>query len=554
MLDEIRFKFGSVVGAEALTISTPPSITVFVGPNNSGKSQALRDLNAMFHGVNSAGTSVIDSITFPEFSEDGAKQELNKVIVPAVLGETQHPGHVFIKTNSVRHQIPPQIYINALINPNNSSHRPDFANYYAGPSTLSLDGPSRVSLTYSQSRGDLKNPSTAFARLLMDDERRAALRSLVHDATGLHFVLDASEGDQLSVRFGLTEPPNERSLEDTTLDYMRNALDISRVSDGVKAFTGILIQLHVGRPRVITVDEPEAFLHPNLAFTLGKELARGAVDEGKHVFVATHSAQFLMGAIASGAEVNIVRLTYKNGIGSARLLPSVELRRLMHDPLLRSAGVLDGLFYDAVVVGEANADRAFYQEINERLLNTSDARATPRTLFLNADSKHTIPRIVAPLRQLGIPAAGVVDIDVLKDGGAEWTRFLQAICIPNGEHSAYAARRQEVLGKLNATGLNFKTQGGIGLLQGADRETAENLLRDLESYGLFTVPIGEVEAWLADLNVERNKQKWLRSIFEAMGSDPSLQTYVRPINGDVWDFMGRVASWAKNPNRRGIPI
>jgi hypothetical protein len=112
-----------------------------------------------------------------------------------------------------------------------------------------------------------------------------------------------------------------------------------------------------------------------------------------------------MGAILSGANVIIIRLTYEAGIGTARLLPSGEIARLMQDPLLRSVGVLSGLLYNYVIVGEANADRAFYQEINERLLDANDSRGIPHTLFLNADSKQTIPRIIDPLRKLGIPAA-----------------------------------------------------------------------------------------------------------------------------------------------------
>jgi hypothetical protein len=53
--------------------------------------------------------------------------------------------------------------------------------------------------------------------------------------------------------------------------------------------------------------------------------------------------------------------------------------------MLRSVGVLEGLFYNYVIVGEADADRAFYQEINERL-------------------PAAIPKIIEPLRKLGIPS------------------------------------------------------------------------------------------------------------------------------------------------------
>ena len=87
----------------------------------------------------------------------------------------------------------------------------------------------------------------------------------------------------------------------------------------------------------------------------------------------------------------------------------------MRNPLLRSIGVLSGLFYEAVVVTESDTDRAFYQEINERLLAESDERGVANCLFLNAQNKQTVWDIVQPLRELGIPAVGVVDVDVTTD-------------------------------------------------------------------------------------------------------------------------------------------
>ncbi|WP_162950120.1 ATP-dependent nuclease [Rhizobium jaguaris] len=555
MLSSIKFKFGSAANQPALEIATPPSVTIFVGPNNSGKSQSLREIRNFFASGQNVGGLVVEDVEFLPFTEEQALYELQQMRVEPTFGETVFPDHQWIKVPQGRMQIHKPQFINALRAPNNPQMglRQMFATY-ANAFLLALDGPSRIQLVNPQARGDLKNPETAFARLLVDDERRSALRKLVYDATGLQFVLDASVGDQLNVRFGSSPPPNERSLEEVTLAYMQAAKGIENVSDGVKAFAGILLQLHVGQPKVITVDEPEAFLHPSLAFTLGKELAKGAVDERKHIYASTHSAQFLMGAISSGAEVNIIRLTYQNGAGTARLLPSADLKTLMQDPLLRSVGVLEGLFFDCVLVGEANADRAFYQEINERLLAQGDARGAPRTLFLNADNKQTIPRIVAPLRKLGIPTAGVVDIDVLKDGGSEWTKHLNAIGMPVGELNAYANRRTATLKALQDTQKDYKKEGGIILLTNGDLEMAQNLLADLARYGLFVVARGEVENWLTDLDVERSKQKWLRNIFEKMGSDPNSEGYVKPTAGDVWDFIGDISSWMKNKDRRGIPV
>ncbi|TBA92526.1 hypothetical protein [Rhizobium ruizarguesonis] len=148
----------------------------------------------------------------------------------------------------------------------------------------------------------------------------------------------------------------------------------------------------------------------------------------------------------------------------------------------------------------------------------------------------------------------MTDIDILKDGGVEWTRHLQAAGIPRGEFDAYAARRKTVLKALQDTGKDFKRDGGIALVTGQDLEVARNLFADLRRYGLFVVTRGEVENWLGDLNVDRGKNTWLRSIFDKMGADPREAEYIRPTRGDVWDFVGEIGLWLKDNMRSGIPL
>jgi hypothetical protein len=553
MLTHLRLKFGSATGQPPLVVETPPSVTVFVGPNNAVKSQALREL-FMFCSAGQLNSSavIVDGLQFAE--EDPAKiqREFETIKVRPNPRETVAPDHSIVAPGRERIHVPNEKYLRARTLPN---ERPvNFAQWHLKHFTLNLDGPGRIGLVAPQPRGDLKYPQTDLARLLTNDPKRSQVRKTILDAVNLHLAIDAQSGDQLSVRFGLSPPPDERSFNDEALEYMRKARGTDAVSDGVKAFTGILIQLSVGDPKVIIIDEPEAFLHPSLVFTLGKELASGAVNEGKHVFAATHSPQFVMGAILSGAKVNIVRLTHADGIGTARLLSSADLTKLMRDPLLRSAGVLAGLFYDHVIVAEADADRAFYQEINERLLAAQDPRGIAHALFLNAENKQTISRIVEPLRKLGIPTAAIADIDVINEGRGQWTRHLKACAIPAEEHQPYGTRRGRTLGALESKSDKFKTAGGIELLLGSEREAAENLFDDLARYGLFVVRRGEVEAWLSELDVPRTKEGWLRGIFERMGSDPAAPGYTKPRPGDVWDFIGQVRLWLTDRRRRGIPL
>ncbi len=220
-----------------------------------------------------------------------------------------------------------------------------------------------------------------------------------------------------------------------------------------------------------------------------------------------------MGAVTAGAKINIIRVTYDGKVGTARLLPNDELKKLMQDPMLRSVGVLSGLFFNNVIVGEGDTDRAFYQEINERLNEAGDARGIADALFLNAQNKQTIPKIIKPLRNLGIPATGIVDIDVVKDGGIEWTRFLEAMKIPEGDHASWQLRRDNTLKILRAKDEKFKREGGVDLLEGQDKQSALAFFEDIEAYGLFVVIKGEVEKWLNNLAISRKQKTWLEFYF-----------------------------------------
>jgi hypothetical protein len=502
---------------------------------------------------------LLERLRFQAVDEPTALGSHGAAKVPAKIGEHLNPGHDFLRIGSARINVNLKQYIAGRTKPD--QHPNLYAHYHLGPLTLNLDGPTRVTLCDQQIMGDLKEPSNPLSVLYVSDAKRSALRKIIHEAIGLYFAIDNTVGGHLNVRFGATPPPNERTHEDATIEYMRNARDITMVSDGVKAFTGMLLQVYAGDPEVIIVDEPEAFLHPALAHRLGSELARAAITQQKLIFAATHSAQFVMGAIQSGAKVNIVRLTYAGGVGTARLLPSSELITLMTDPLLRSVNIVAGLFYDAVVVSEADADRAFYEEINYRLVAARDARAILHALFLNADNKQTVPRIIAPLRKLGIPTAAIVDIDIVKDGGNEWTKQLDAVSIPPAQFGALQIQRQGVFNALTAAAPPgtvkpqdyFKINGGIDLLSHPDKEAAGNLFDEIGRYGFFVVRKGEVESWLPVLAMPRKTGGWRSKIFAAMGSDPNDAGYLKAGPGDVWDFVGKLAAWLGNPARRGIP-
>jgi hypothetical protein len=240
-------------------------------------------------------------------------------------------------------------------------------------------------------------------------------------------------------------------------------------------------------------------------------------------------------------------------VATARILPSDEILELMRHPLLRSTGVLSGLFYEFVVVTESDTDRAFYQEINERLLQFKPDWGIPNCLFLNAQNKQTIHTLLKPLRKLGIPAVGVMDVDTLKEGGTTWTNLLSGADVPEPSHGSFATLRAAVKKAMDATGKDMKRDGGLAILSGADRQSAEDLLNQLKQYGIFVIPGGELESWMKNLGATGHGPSWLIDIFERMGEDPSNTNFVRPDTGDVWAFVRDIRAWLVDPARKGIP-
>jgi hypothetical protein len=128
----------------------------------------------------------------------------------------------------------------------------------------------------------------------------------------------------------------------------------------------------------------------------------------------------------------------------------------------------------------------------------------PNCLFIHAQNKQTIPTILRPLRKLGIPAAGIVDIDVLKEGGTVWGNLVDGAGLPGLEHNSVATLRANVRTAMDATGKDMKTDGGTAILSGNDKEAAENLLARLAEYGIFVTPGGELELLGKDVQIRSN--------------------------------------------------
>ena len=419
IIAQVELRIGRTPSQRATSFKAQ-HLTIFVGANNSGKSLALQELNSFIEdGQRKSHHHIVDRLEFRPVQD--VDREISRVQLEPRESDSVVEGHLLVGSEKRRLNVEETVLRGSLCDPV-SNNIGVFCMGFLQHRTTFLDGPRRIDLVKSQNAGDLqKKPPTTLQLLFGDDAKRRRVRDVLFDAFGEYFVIDPTNLGHLRIRMSRSAPPRpevERGIDKKAVEFHAAADTIDSKSDGVKAFSGIICEIVAGEPFVVLIDEPEAFLHPSLSFKLGRQIASQTSGTNKCVFASTHSESFLRGCIQSGSSVDIVRLTYRDGRATARLLGHTELVRLMRDPMLRSARPTQGLFSEFVIVSEADTDRAFYEEINERMALCEDERAIPDCLFVNAQNAQTLSTIVAPLRDMGIPTAAIVDLDVIKDKNA----------------------------------------------------------------------------------------------------------------------------------------
>ena len=404
----------------------------------------------------------------------------------------------------------------------------------------------------------LRDPSRTLQRIIFwalfkDDHAREEVRRFTDEAFGAHYVIDPTGMTQFRARLSKRKPTRkteEQALDSRSQSFHNKAPLITTLGDGYRASIGLISAVMSLPHRILLVDEPEAFLHPTLARHVGRVLAETARKRSASLVAATHSSDFLYGCIQAEPNLRIIRLTFQEEKATARSIEPSRILHMMSDPLLRSANTLRAMFFKSVIVTEGDADRAFYDEINYRLQQSNSG--IEDAVFLNAQNWQTIPRIVAPLREIGVPAAAVFDFDVVmdKDFKCIWELFFGH---PNLKE--LQQRRTHVKEVMEKRGRKECKRHGLNLFRNDERQSIEEFISISAEFGIYFVPVGELECWLSGLQVARHRDKptWLTRMFSRLGSDPSSEEYVSPEEGDVWEFIKRIEVWMNDSNRRGLP-
>jgi len=276
------------------------SIIVFTGPNNSGKSQVLKDVESCLDQSNQKSTIVIksfecdyqgtiDETTFlrERFLEDGQG-----------LYQLFEAGSAFAKNTLQQYWHNHTLY-NGL--------------YKLFVKRLSTE----IRLTSSNALNRHNQPEKHPIYKLNQNEALAEkLSDYFHQAFGVDLIVNRNDMQTIPLHIG--QAPDKKAFTiDRQDDYYNQVAKLPKLQDqgdGMRSFASILLDTFTSDYTITLIDEPEAFLHPPQARMLGKMLAKNS-SNNRQLLISTHSEDFLQGLLdADNENVTVIRINRVDNI------------------------------------------------------------------------------------------------------------------------------------------------------------------------------------------------------------------------------------------------
>ncbi len=352
-------------------------------------------------------------------------------------------------------------------------------------------------------------------RLFRDGALEQALSDISMSAFGVPLTLDRVNGNvQLRVgRPGVETPPLDRPTREYA-DAVQTLPTLEEQGDGIKSFLGLALMVLAGSFQVLLIDEPEAFLHPAQARTLGRWLGREARRRDIQVVVSTHDRDLLLGFLDAEEDsaVSIVRIARDHTANHLRQLSATAVTESWKDPVLRYSNVLQGLFHARAVIAESDADCRFYRAVLDQLGVEEGKRAvSDDLLFVPSGGKQRVPAMARALSQLGVETFAIVDFDIFRRRddvrdivealGATWSDEMDA---------AYVGMAN--VANQKALWETLKKQGVGGLPAGEAHVHGQSLLSELRARGVLVVPTGEMEDF--DKSIGMHGAAWVSEMLD----------------------------------------
>ena len=397
--------FASITFSDGNTIRFAfDDVVVFVGPNNAGKSQALRELREVLSQPSYPGVVVKSATDKRIGTTDDLLTYLSKHSrVEGSSTAQQYRGYGF-------------------------SFFTKHTNRWSKHSSLGpLSQLFCVSLA-TENRITASNPAPAIASLAQpashpihllysNDELERKISRYFSKAFGEELIVFRLGGSEQPLLVG-TRPTLANGEHLTSASYcdrlLASTVPLTEQGDGMRSFASVVLHLLVPvTPSILLLDEPEAFLHPPQARLLG-ELIVTERSSRAQVFMATHSPDVLDGLLRVAPEnLRVIRMRRDGDVNPVTELDKQRAKEISSDPLMRSSSVLSGVFHDRVVICEGDADRMFYSSLLD--LPSVNGGLQPDVHFVHASGKHRMATLAHSFRELDVPVDVIADIDVVRE-------------------------------------------------------------------------------------------------------------------------------------------
>jgi len=525
-LTSITFSSGQIVKIE------PGQKILLVGPNNSGKSQALREI-FYYSSLDENENNIV--ICDLNFNKSGNSDDfINFIKKNGKIKDNMY----FYK--DFRCSIVSTSMFNS--HPRLGGLRDFFIK--------NISAEARLRITEMQKSISPEDHKSAPQHVLYDnDTLMKRISDLFRDAFGEDLFFDYRGGESLPIHVGSPPMPasDEDRVSDSFVEKVRQHPLLHEQGDGMKSYAGILFEAVATERDITLIDEPEAFLHPPHMRRLGATLATEV--EGQ-LLVATHSSDILHGFLTGkNGSARILRMQRDGSVNRVTEAPVDAITTLWKQPDLRYSNALEGIFHEQTIVCEGHSDCRLYNAMADHL-ESGEENSWPDTAYVPAGGKAGIHKIASVLRKIGVPVKGVYDIDLLSDkksvqdavesfGGdwdevwPVWNRFNIAVTNDVTPRTSEEIKNQiiDVVQKAKRGSLPrrrdiddlfkngkpwdvVKKYGVGGIPSGKAQADYRELAAALQAMGIVVVHVGEIENFCRD--IQEHGPKFVTKLLQDM--------------------------------------
>ena len=560
MTSKPSITFSNIIFSDKTKITlSPTDIVVLVGPNNSGKSVALKELEAFIKD------STINRVVVhnAELHRTGNEHELLKYV--RLNKQTQSR---YRTTERSEQNVQTQVKSDW----NNSNGISKLAPIFC----MSLSTESRIIGSNPANAYPALDdpPSNPIQMLYSEDSLEEKISDYFRQAFGEDLIVYQRGGSKIPLLVG-NRPPLEHEEKSNSTTYSKKLKNLTKElqnqGDGMRSFASIILHLLTSTTlSVLFLDEPEVFLHPPQAKLIGELIAKKR-PPNTQLFISTHSPDVLKGLLnAMPNNLHILRINRRGSINEIKELDRQQKQNFNTDPLMKYSSVMSGIFHKRVIICESDSDCMFYNI----LLNLREVHGgqQPDVLFIHGNGKGQVSKLAKALVSFGVSVDLIADIDVLKDEsilkkmietlGGKWSDIQQSVqqVFQSIEQNTRKLKIDEIKEKIlkildslpmqeplpkdkfeaitailrsSSPWKSIKNAGESAIPNGDATKEFRKIMNFCKKIGIWIVPVGELEGFCK--SVSGHGPKWVQNVIENLNLEeaPELKS-ARDFVKEIW--------------------